>query len=323
MQAIAEKAGVSTTTVSLALRDHASISEETKKRIQEIQHSMGYQFTGRRVKSRQPYRPNLEQIIYRTVGVDMREENYAPFLAGVVDECRQLGIKLELDNVPIAHFSEVDSVSPGMVPKRGIIISGRITDRDLDEVEQSGLPYVVLGNNFLDRPTHMVGVNVSELARRMMKDLVSKGMKRTVFFVEIQDRPIDSEFLRCMRSALAEFGVPLEKTAVVEGGLNFQNMEAAVELIGKQVKQGARIVTIEKHCAEALSLAWRNSSRRGEDIDVTSFVGTPPRFPIPGFKPFDLGLELCGRLAVARLTELQRNPSLPFSRSFIYSPGWV
>ena len=42
MRAIAEKAGVSTMTVSLALRDHASIPESTRTLIKAIASELGY-----------------------------------------------------------------------------------------------------------------------------------------------------------------------------------------------------------------------------------------------------------------------------------------
>ncbi len=42
LRAIAEKAGVSRMTVSLALRDHSAITAETKKKVQEIARQLGY-----------------------------------------------------------------------------------------------------------------------------------------------------------------------------------------------------------------------------------------------------------------------------------------
>ncbi len=323
MQAIAHEAGVSTATVSLALRDDKSISEATRDRIKAIQQSVGYQFKARRKRSKSSHRPPLEQIIYRTVGVDMREENYAPFLEGIVTECRHLNITLELDNIPSSHFAPIPGANSALLSKRGIVISGRITSQTIRQVEESGLPYVVLGNYFLEKPTHMVGINLDDISRRLMHGLVLGGMKRTIFFVEVEDRPIEREFLHCMRFALEEMGIPKEKTSVVEGGLNFQRMEAAVAAIGKQLVESSRVVTIEKHCAEALSLAWRSFSRRKGELPLTSFVATRPRLPLAGCKAFDLGLEQCGRLAVARLAELQRAPGIPLSQSYIYSPGWL
>lgn len=323
MQAIAKKAGVSTTTVSLAMRGHESISEETKSRIQEVQQSMGYQFTGRRLKSQLPYRPNLEQIVYRTIGVDMREENYSPFLSGVVGECRQLGIKLELDNVPTASPPKDDSLVPGVASKRGVIISGRLSDKDIAHLEESGLAYVVLGNYFFPNPIHMVGINIPDLATRMIRRLHEQNVKRFVFFVEVANRPFDQEILRYLRLSLLDQGVARERISVFEGGPAFKDIAAATEAINAQVQLGARIVTIEKHCAEALMLAQRTFPHSGKDWEISSFVGTPLRFPMSGLETFDLGLEHCGRLAVARLAELQRYPGLPPSCSYIHSPGWT
>jgi len=81
-------------------------------------------------------------------------------------------------------------------------------------------------------------------------------------------------------------------------------------------------VTLEKHCAAILSINLRDALRNGDAPEIATFVSSRPRHSSPGYRAFNLGLESCGRLAVVRLAELQRNPKVPFSRSSIYSPGW-
>gem|GEM_PF-4486119 len=320
MQLIAEKAGVSTTTVSLALRDHFSISEETKRRIIEIQQALGYSFSARRGKSKLPYRPNLEQVVYRTVGVDMNEENYAPFLAGVAAECRTRGLKLELDNVPESEFgSGLDAAVPGTVSKRGVIISGRLTDEDIDRLQASGLPFVVLGNYTLNRPCHLIGVDLFDVAERAMRDLVVEGMKQAIFFVETRERGFERGFLRCLQVVLQDLKI---ENRVVEGGIGFCDVESATATMVAGLKPGGWVITLERHCAEALVQSLRHLRGRTSP-NIASFVTSPPRLQNPGYKLFDLGVQVCGRLAVARLAELQRSPDLPVSKSYIHSPGWI
>jgi len=324
MQTIAQMAGVSTTTVSLALRGHSSISDQTKRRIKELQQSLGYQFSSRQTKSKQPRRPNLEQIIYRTVGVNMRVENYAPFLNGIVSECRLRAIKLELDSVPASDSIETDMPSLGSLHKRGVILSGRVTDREIEEVERSGLPYVILGNYYLNRPIHMVGTDLVDAAERAMQDLVNEGMVRTVFFVEIQDRPYEREFLRFLRGILLDLGIPQENIALVQAGAEFRNIKRAASEVLKLIKPDSRIVILERHCAEALVQAMRCASHREvAKREIVAFVNCPYRLLNFGYRAFDLGGESCGRLAVARLAEFQRNPNLPINSSFVRSPGWI
>jgi len=321
MQVIAEKAGVSTTTVSLALRGHSSISEETKKRIIEIQQSLGYSFNGRRGRSTQPYRPNLEQVIYRTVGVDMNEEHYAPFLAGVAAECRARGLKLELDSAPKSEFPPGLAANPGILSKRGVIISGRVTDQDIDKLETSGLPYVVLGNCTLSRPCHLIGVDLFGVAERAMRDLAAEGMKQAVFFVETKDRAFEREFLRYLSVVSQELKV---EKLVVESGLGSGGIETAATTVASRLKPGGWVVALERHCAEAMMQSLRyHISQSQAAPKIATFVTSPPRLLNPGYRPFDMGVQACGNLAVVRLTELQLNPALPVNKSLIHSPGWI
>jgi DNA-binding LacI/PurR family transcriptional regulator len=177
-----------------------------------------------------------------------------------------------------------------------------------------------------DLTTHMVGVRYQffDVAERAMQDLVTEGMTRVVFFVDEYDRAYEREFIRCLRGILFDLGLPMKNTVIIEGGVNFQNMARAKAEIVEQLKLGSQIVALEKHCAETVSHSLRDISSEGlPEPRIAAFVSSKPRLPDPGYRAFDMNLELCGRLAVIRLMELQRNPGLPPNSSYIYSPGWV
>ena len=71
---LAEAAGVSISTVSKALNDSYSISEKTKKRIQEIADSMGYKPNARANGVLIEYDPNKN--IYLLLGGSDRNQGY-------------------------------------------------------------------------------------------------------------------------------------------------------------------------------------------------------------------------------------------------------
>lgn len=229
MQMIALEAGVSATTVSLALRDHASISRETKKRIIRIQQSMGYQSNGRRGKGRRAQGSGLERVIYRIVGLDVWEENYAPFLDGILAECQARRIKLELASSPEGDFSDLKTAGPADGNNRGVILSGRITNQDVDNLSALGLPYIVLGNYRLDKPCHMVGIDILDVTERLMQELVDEGMNRAIFLVELIQRPFEKEFLRCLRGILLDLGISGDRITVLEAGAEFSGISAAAD----------------------------------------------------------------------------------------------
>lgn len=324
MRTIARKAKVSTTAVSLALRDHSSISPKTKERILKIQRSLGYQFKGNRQDSGRSRRPSLEQIVYQTVGVDMREDNYAPFLTGIMAECRQLGVRLELDNVPGAEFVQLNAVRSAVASKRGVIISGRVTDKDIEVLERAGLPFIVLGNCRLTKPVHLVGVDLLESAERAMRDLITAGMKETILFVETRERNFEHEFLRDLIAVLQDLGISQEQISIIEAGQEFHRIDDAAKEVLGFLKPGTHVVCLEQRCADILSQSLRLASTDSLiGTCVASFVTNSFRLSLPSYRAFDVGAELCGRLAVVRLDEIQRHSNLPINSCLVRSPGWM
>ena len=104
MRAIAEKAGVSTMTVSLALRDHASIPESTRTLIKAIASELGYR-PDPVLRAFHAYRHNGRLGAYQgTLGwvdsiPDCHELRAVPafeaYFTGALDRAKKLGYKLE------------------------------------------------------------------------------------------------------------------------------------------------------------------------------------------------------------------------------------
>lgn len=319
MRVIAKEAGVSATTVSLALRGDPSISEKTKKRIFAIQQSLGYQWEAR---NRRPEGSSnrLEQVIYRFTGLDFRDESYAPFLHGITTECRARSIKLELD---------VEAESQPLQPsnlRRGIILSGRVTEKDVAQVRSHGLPFVVLGNVRLqvDTPMNIVGLNLLEAASTALEDLHREGIRGITFVVEDPKRPFERQMLRCLRGILLDLGIPAGDEHILAAGMGFTAMQEVAEQLAKRKQKNSCVLTIEPHCADHLAMELRAFPElRSNPIQLITFAPSNLKGVTTRYRIFNFGIESCGAMAVSRLSDMIANPdSLPCA-IFISSPGWM
>jgi LacI family transcriptional regulator len=104
MAAVAKQAGVHTTTVSLALRNHPSLPESTRRRLQALAEKMGYQpdpalralVAWRRQSRPKKESPPLAYLTHwNTKWGWKKEPAHARFFAGATARARQLGYRLE------------------------------------------------------------------------------------------------------------------------------------------------------------------------------------------------------------------------------------
>lgn len=107
VQDIAEKAGVSAATVSLALRGRGAIPAETRARVQEAARALGYVLRSAA--------PRIEPGVLSSIGMVMRhlpenpQENpfYSIVQAGIEMACRQNHINLVYTSLPVDRDSRI------------------------------------------------------------------------------------------------------------------------------------------------------------------------------------------------------------------------
>ena len=203
---IAERAGVSISTVSLAINHPHRVSESTRKRIVEVATSLGYRPDGA-WRARTGARP---------VGIAVAApfSSYASYsrrLTGVLDRLRTTGIDVmvyDLESAASAEAPLLDSL-PIRAGIDGIIVMGVPLSRDGGaRLADWGPPVVLLDARDQQSPTvlidderggELVGAHLAELGHRRVAfvhepqrsfDYVSAGMLR----------------LRGIRSAFAALG---------------------------------------------------------------------------------------------------------------------
>jgi LacI family transcriptional regulator/LacI family repressor for deo operon, udp, cdd, tsx, nupC, and nupG len=140
---IAQRAEVSHTTVSRALRDHARISEPVRKRIRALAHEMGYVPNA--------IAQSLQQQQTRTIGVvvpDMADPFWGEVVKGIDDVCtiNEQSLLLhaaahnasrQLDAITKLHQRRVDGV---------IVVDSQLTPDDVRYLESRATPTVFINS---------------------------------------------------------------------------------------------------------------------------------------------------------------------------------
>jgi LacI family transcriptional regulator len=99
---IAEKSGVSSTTVSLVLRDKPGIGQKTRQRVLDSAQGLGYLFTSSKINHQLSGVSSIGLIIkVRPNDEPFTNHFYAPVLAGIEAFCRRRQINLLYAHMPV------------------------------------------------------------------------------------------------------------------------------------------------------------------------------------------------------------------------------
>lgn len=178
MADVAAKAGVSTMTVSRALKDGASIAADTRDRIIRAVEELGYvldQSAGSLSSKRTGFVAALIPSI--------NNSNFADTARGITDAFAETGLQLLLGYTGYSVEKEEQLIET-MLRRRpeGIIVTGgRHTPRGRKLLEQAGIPVVETWDLPKSPVQHVVGFSNADATRKLVKYLHGKGYRRIAF----------------------------------------------------------------------------------------------------------------------------------------------
>ena len=177
---VAERAGVSRTTVSFVLNDvpGANISQETRRRVLQAAQEMGYvpDAAARSLASR---RTNTLGLVLVRNQSHIAVDAFLPLVIhGLADTTRQSGFHLLLE--PVEDISHPEAYIHLVRAKHidGIVLSGpRSDDQQLPSLLNEGFPVVLLGQ-LPGNPACFVDVDNRSAAREAVQHLICLGHQR-------------------------------------------------------------------------------------------------------------------------------------------------
>jgi DNA-binding LacI/PurR family transcriptional regulator len=236
-QDVAERAGVSRTTVSLVLNDveGVQISAETRERVIKVAQDLGYvpeaaaqalasgrsKFIGL-VLTRQPHHIATDTFLTQIINplVEMAHRRNMRLLLDIIEEVYHQETYLSL-----VRGRRID----------GILLFGpRLHDEGLRALEKEGFPTVLMGN-LPETAFYTVDIDNYAAARSAVAHLIQLGHKRIAC---ITNGPVNYtsslERLRGYRQALEDSGMTYNENLVRYGEFNHQSgydqMSALLEL---------------------------------------------------------------------------------------------
>jgi LacI family transcriptional regulator, gluconate utilization system Gnt-I transcriptional repressor len=276
MQDVAKLAGVSTMTVSRALKDGASIAPATRLKIRKAVDHLGYvldQSAGSLSSKRTGFVAALIPSI--------NNSNFADTARGLTDALEGSGLQLLLGYTDYSVEKEEELIESMLRrrPEAIVLTGGRHTSRGRKLLQNCGIPVVETWDIPKDPIQHVVGFSNADASETLVKHLFDQGYRKIAFIggttnrdTRGADRRLGYEAaiqkLGLKNSRIISFGTP--PITIQQGG------EAIVRLIDQWPDVEAAI------CVSDLSAfgALMECHRRGWQV--------PQRVALAGFGDFEV-----------------------------------
>ncbi len=215
---VAERAGVSSMTVSRVINDSGSVSRATRIRVEGAIADLGYVpsrlargLSGRRTGTLAVIVPDVANpfftLIVRGAEDVARRAGYRVILC---DTRADLAVEREVIEEMIAHRVEGIVIAP---------VSDRSRD-DLRRLSRFGIPFVLVDRTVPGIDADAVLGESSEGAQRLVDHLVSLGHRRIGMIVETDDVSTARERRAGYEAALAAAGIASDPALVVEASVD-------------------------------------------------------------------------------------------------------
>jgi len=211
IRAVAERAGVSSATVSRALNGSGYVSDAVRRTVEQAATDLGY-------------RPNVHAQRLRgkrsnTIGLifnDAMNPFFGELAFAVEDIARQRGFSVIVGNTRwefAAHMWYLETfVSYGVDGL--IIVPTQMTKRQRAVLDALPVPYVLLDQRIASMPVDQVATDSIEGARRMVDHLVGVGHRRIALIGGDAKMPTARDRLQGYRESLIAHGLPVDESLV-------------------------------------------------------------------------------------------------------------
>jgi LacI family transcriptional regulator len=267
---IANKLGVSTSTVSRALKDHPDISVKTREAVKELAKILGYKPNMIAL--------NLKHSRTNTIGVLVPEvEHY--FFSTILNGIEEVAYK---DNYSVMVFQSKESymrevlIAQNFLTNRvdGVLASFSKHTHDFSHFKQivdNEIPLV-----FFDRErgeVHADSVIVDDYtgAYHAVKHLITEGSKRIAFYSAPQHLEIGKNRLEGYKNALEDAGITFNPDLVYACDTFDEAMKISRSVLKKQDRPDAIFAVNDLTAIGAMKVAKKLGLKIPEDIRIVGF----------------------------------------------------
>lgn len=304
---VADHANASISTVSMVINNKGYVSDEKRKDILHSIKKLGYvpSASARNLASN---RTNNIGFILRESHFTLSEPFYTRIFLGAEFESKKHNYYVLLATISDTYKKGEDT--PRLLKERnvdGIIIAGKVNGELLEEVEESGIPFVLVDYKYKSFP--YISVDNRNASLEAVRYLLSKGHTEISFLGADPYHPSISERLEGFQLAMLKAGYSDTSDLVLVDEDGSPTLQTGYNLGAKLFKSGKKPTAV--FCAnDAMAIGFMKYAEQHkikvpEEVAVVGFddvegakFSSPPLTTVRVFK------EQFGELALRYLTEI-------------------
>lgn len=320
---LAKAAGVSISTVSKALNDSYSISEETKQRIHALSDEMGYRPNSR---ARSFARKKNGAVLFAadlSRGVGFENPHMFEIVTGIERCLDEKGYSLLLKHAPKEDAPELVRLLMQSEEADGVILHAGILSRQLASVlVKESYPQLVIGKPGFPSQLSWIDVSHESAGQLAANYLLDKGYRRIVFLMgDAKEDQISARRLDGLKLALEEEELTIETIADVT---SYEKSRAVTE----DILSRSRIPEVILCTNNYLALGCIQSIRERrlaipDDVALMTFDNYPlSMFVQPTLTAIEVDMYEMGWQAARFMLQKLRKPNLQ-TQSFCTTPTLI
>lgn len=283
---VAQRAGVSSATVSYVLNGKQSVSEKTKQRVLEAVRQLDYV-------------PDLNAR-----GLSMRDSK----LIGVVVPQTEPGEHLMFQNT---FYSEVLGSIEYYARQNGyhILISATDANESYQQMKESQIPIVLIDSYCNDYYYHNIRIDNAYGSYLATRYILQNGHREIAFLVgRLQENGVMKKRLTGYQKALAEFGVPYQPDYVLEGQINYESgVQHARAIVERHLPVTAAVAAADILAIGAMKGFYELGLRIPDDLSIIGFDDLEiSRYMTPGLTTIKQQISLKGQRGGGTAAEKHR-----------------
>ncbi len=272
---VAKALGVSTTTVSRALKDHHSIGKETKKKVKKMALAMGYE-------------PNviasgLRKKKTHTIGVLVSYVNrpfISSFISGIEEVASKNNYHVIISQSYDSYEKEVENIKTLYnIRVDGLIVSLAMETKDyahFDPFLQKNYPFVFADRVAYEMETDKVLIDNFNAAYEATAHLIERGYKRIGHLAGAQHRHIYRKRLEGYKAALSSHGFTPEESLIYHSNLSHEEgRDGAKVLLNHPLKPDAVFASNDTAAIGFMQYAEENGFDIPNNLGVIGFNNDP------------------------------------------------
>ena len=311
---VAQRAGVTTATVSYALSGKRPISEATKRRVMEAIEELDYvpDLNARGLSMRDS--KLIGVVVPQTEpGERLMFQNsfYSEVLGSIEYYARQQGYHI------LISATDANESYLTLAKKRnldGIIVIGMYPHDFYQQMKKTQIPIVLIDSYCNDHYYHNIRIDDaygSYLATRYMLEC---GHTRIAFFAgQMKENGVMKKRLLGYQQALEEFHVPYQKEYVFEGQIDYTSgIALANRLLDEDLPATGVVAAADILAIGAAKGFFERGKRIPDDYSIIGFDDVEiAQYLTPGLTTIRQQISLKGQKAVELLLKHIEDPSLP------------